>query len=66
MNNAGISVPTPAFSLTTPVKDLQASWHTILDVNFGGVLNGTQVFAPVMAHQENVSVIINTGSKQVR
>lgn len=65
MNNAGISLPTPAFSLTEPLQGLQSNWHTILDVNFGGILNGTQVFAPVMAHQENVSVIINTGSKQV-
>jgi NAD(P)-dependent dehydrogenase (short-subunit alcohol dehydrogenase family) len=64
MNNAGISRPCPAFSLSTPLEDLQANWHAVLDTNFFGILNVAQTFAPYMARQENASVIINTGSKQ--
>ncbi|WWD18407.1 hypothetical protein CI109_102857 [Kwoniella shandongensis] len=64
MANAGTSVPTPAFSLTTPLAELQQKWHKVLDTNFSGVLNVTQAFAPIMARQENSSVIIVTGSKQ--
>ncbi|KAH8090868.1 hypothetical protein HD553DRAFT_19116 [Filobasidium floriforme] len=65
MNNAALLTKTaPAFSLTEPVANVHQTWEDIMSVNFGGVLNGTQIFAPVMAHQENPSVIINTGSKQ--
>ena len=64
MNNAGISRPCPAFSLSTSLSDLQANWHAVLDTNFYGILNVAQAFAPYMARQENASVIINTGSKQ--
>lgn len=64
MNNAGISRPCPAFSLKTPLEDLQANWHSVLDTNFFGILHVAQAFAPYMARQENASVIINTGSKQ--
>lgn len=64
LNNAGLSRPTPAFSLDTPLAELQANWHSTLDTNFFGILNVAQAFAPHMARQENASVIINTGSKQ--
>ncbi|KAK6908270.1 short-chain dehydrogenase/reductase SDR [Kwoniella mangroviensis CBS 10435] len=64
MANAGISKPTPAFSLSTPLSELQSSWHQVLDTNFFGVLNVCQAFAPIMARQENASAVIVTGSKQ--
>ncbi|WRT67704.1 uncharacterized protein IL334_004676 [Kwoniella shivajii] len=64
MANAGISRPTPAFSLQTSVSDLQDQWHQVLDTNFFGILNVCQTFAPIMATQENASAIITTGSKQ--
>lgn len=64
MNNAGTSKPSPAFSLTTTLTDLQANWDFVLNTNFRGILNVAQAFAPHMARQENASVIINTGSKQ--
>ena len=64
MNNAGISRPCPAFSLSSSLSDLQDNWHAVLNTNFFGILNVAQAFAPYMARQENASVIINTGSKQ--
>jgi NAD(P)-dependent dehydrogenase (short-subunit alcohol dehydrogenase family) len=63
-NNAGIGAIVPAFSCDTPLEALQSSWTNILGVNFGGILNVAQAFAPYMVRQENSSVIINTGSKQ--
>lgn len=63
-NNAGTSKPCPAFSLTRDIADLQSSWATVLGVNMQGIINVAQVFAPVMARQENASIIVNTGSKQ--
>ena len=39
-------------------------WRAILDTNLVGVINGTQVFAPVMAEQGTDCAIVNTGSKQ--
>ena len=64
MNNAGLSRPTPAFSTSVPLADLQAAWSTVLDTNFGGILNVAQAFAPYMCRQENDSVVVCTGSKQ--
>lgn len=64
MNNAGISRPCPAFSLTRELGDLQNSWNQVLGTNMMGIINVAQAFAPTMARQENASVIINTGSKQ--
>ncbi|KAI9631945.1 uncharacterized protein MKK02DRAFT_35664 [Dioszegia hungarica] len=64
LNNAGIGPKSSAFSLTTSLADLQATWHQTLDTNFFGILNVAQAFAPHMARQENASCIINTGSKQ--
>jgi len=46
------------------LEELQSDWDFVLDVNFRGILNVAQAFAPHMATQENDSVIINTGSKQ--
>jgi NAD(P)-dependent dehydrogenase (short-subunit alcohol dehydrogenase family) len=63
-NNAGIGENAPAFSCDTPLEALQSSWTNILGINFGGILNVAQAFAPYMVRQENSSVIINTGSKQ--
>jgi len=40
------------------------AWKQVLDVNLWGVINMVQVFTPVMIHNENPSMIINTGSKQ--
>ncbi|KAI9449237.1 NAD-binding protein [Lactarius psammicola] len=39
-------------------------WKAVMDVNLFGVLNVQHTFVPMMLHQENQSVIINTGSKQ--
>ena len=39
-------------------------WREALDVNFWGVVNGVQVFAPAMLEQHSPCVIVNTGSKQ--
>jgi len=40
------------------------NWKTVMDVNLFGVLNVQHTFVPLMIHQENQSVIINTGSKE--
>ncbi|KAM5540856.1 hypothetical protein V8D89_005500 [Ganoderma adspersum] len=40
------------------------NWHKVFDVNVFGVLNVQHTFVPLMLHQENPAVIINTGSKQ--
>jgi len=39
-------------------------WRAILQTNLWGVVNGVQVFAPVMIAQGTPGAIINTGSKQ--
>jgi len=39
-------------------------WRAILQTNLWGVVNGVQVFAPVMIAQGMPGAIINTGSKQ--
>jgi NAD(P)-dependent dehydrogenase (short-subunit alcohol dehydrogenase family) len=58
MNNAGIG--------DNPGKPWENSdgWHRLIDVNFWGVANGTQAFAPMMIESGNAGVIVNTGSKQ--
>jgi len=56
-NNAGIGLHGGA--LTSP-----DNWRKIMDVNLYGVLNMVQIFTPSMIHQENPSLIVNTGSKQ--
>ncbi|THH12871.1 hypothetical protein EW146_g7295 [Bondarzewia mesenterica] len=40
------------------------NWKKLMDVNLFGVINVQHVFLPSMLHQENQSVVINTGSKQ--
>lgn len=57
MNNAGIGGRTSCLSA-------HDQWQAILNVNFHGVLNGVQVFAPEMIASGNPGAIINTGSKQ--
>jgi len=39
-------------------------WARVFDINVVGVLNVQHTFVPLMLHQENPSVVINTGSKQ--
>ena len=39
-------------------------WRRVLDVNLWGVINGVQVFTPVMIEQGTPCAIVNTGSKQ--
>ena len=57
MNNAGIGG-------TTSCLSAYDQWQAILNVNFHGVLNGVQVFAPDMIESGRPGAIINTGSKQ--
>jgi len=56
-NNAGIGLH--GGSLSNP-----ENWRKVMDVNLFGVLNMIQTFVPSMIHQENPSLIVNTGSKQ--
>ncbi|KAG8978933.1 hypothetical protein FRB94_012226 [Tulasnella sp. JGI-2019a] len=56
-NNAGIN--DHGGSLSNP-----ENWRKVMDVNLFGVLNMVQTFVPSMIHQENPSLIVNTGSKQ--
>lgn len=57
MNNAGVGGGGDALAP-------RADWDRVLGVNFFGVLNGVQAFAPTMMAQDTPSLIINTGSKQ--
>lgn len=57
MNNAGVG------DKTTSSGELD-TWHKVFNVNVFGVVNVQQTFLPAMLHQENASMIINTGSKQ--
>jgi NAD(P)-dependent dehydrogenase (short-subunit alcohol dehydrogenase family) len=57
MNNAGIQ---PGSSIFAPGDN----WNSVLRVNLGGVINGTQLFGPVMIAHGEPGLIINTGSKQ--
>ncbi|ASP35197.1 SDR family oxidoreductase [Labrenzia sp. VG12] len=57
MNNAGISLPTKAWSEMD-------NWARLMDINFFGVLRGVQAFTPRMIEANRPAVIINTGSKQ--
>lgn len=57
MNNAGIQPGSSIF-------DDSGSWDRVLAVNLGGVVNGCQVFAPLMIAAGLPGLIINTGSKQ--
>jgi NAD(P)-dependent dehydrogenase (short-subunit alcohol dehydrogenase family) len=57
MNNAGIQ---PGSKMFGPTE----AWRRVLGVNLGGVINGSQVFAPSMIERGRPGLIINTGSKQ--
>jgi NAD(P)-dependent dehydrogenase (short-subunit alcohol dehydrogenase family) len=57
MNNAGVQ---PGSHILGP----EANWDKVIAVNFWGVIQGTQVFAPGMIAQGTAGLIINTGSKQ--
>ncbi|MGA2128864.1 MAG: SDR family NAD(P)-dependent oxidoreductase, partial [Xanthobacteraceae bacterium] len=57
MNNAGIQPGSSIFGA-------RANWDKLLQVNLGGVINGTQAFGPGMIAHGEPGLIINTGSKQ--
>jgi NAD(P)-dependent dehydrogenase (short-subunit alcohol dehydrogenase family) len=57
MNNAGIQPGSDMFGD-------DATWHSVLDVNFWGVANGSRIFAPRMIERGRPGAIVNTGSKQ--
>jgi NAD(P)-dependent dehydrogenase (short-subunit alcohol dehydrogenase family) len=57
MNNAGIQ---PGSTMFGPADN----WRRVLSVNLGGVINGSQAFAPGMIERGRPGLIINTGSKQ--
>jgi NAD(P)-dependent dehydrogenase (short-subunit alcohol dehydrogenase family) len=57
MNNAGIGNGGGLFG--DPAR-----WRRLIDVNFWGVVNGVQAFAPAMIAQGTPAAIVNTGSKQ--
>ena len=57
MNNAGIQPGSTLF-------DDAGNWDRILAVNMGGIIAGSQIFAPAMIASGNPGLIINTGSKQ--
>jgi len=57
LNNAAVAVMGHSF------EGLD-KWNAVMNVNLFGVLNVQHTFVPSMLHQENQSVIINTGSKQ--
>ncbi len=57
MNNAGTHRDNSIFG---PAE----SWQRVLEVNLGGIIQGTQVFGPGMIARGRPGLIINTGSKQ--
>lgn len=57
MNNAGMQPGSSIF-------DAEGNWDRILEVNMGGIIRGSQIFAPRMIASGAPGLIINTGSKQ--
>ncbi|MDJ1017551.1 MAG: SDR family NAD(P)-dependent oxidoreductase [Paracoccaceae bacterium] len=57
MNNAGIGLPTSAWTEFE-------NWRRLFDVNFLGVLRGVHAFVPRMIKANRPAVVVNTGSKQ--
>jgi NAD(P)-dependent dehydrogenase (short-subunit alcohol dehydrogenase family) len=57
MNNAGIQPGSTIF-------DTEGNWARILGVNMGGIITGSQIFAPGMIASGQPGLILNTGSKQ--
>jgi len=58
MNNAGIE-----YNTGKPWEN-RKGFREILDVNFWGVVNGVEAFAPRMLKAGRTGLIVNTGSKQ--
>jgi len=56
-NNAGVG------SYGGALSNIE-NWRRVMDINLFGILNMLQTFVPSMIHQENPSLIVNTGSKQ--
>ena len=42
----------------------EGNWDRILEVNMGGIIRGSQIFAPRMIASGAPGLIVNTGSKQ--
>jgi len=61
MNNAGIAAWDGKRGTSWENRD---AWTKVFDTNVVGVLNVQHTFVQSMLHQENPSVVINTGSKQ--
>jgi len=61
MNNAGIAAYDGKRGTSWENRDV---WTKVLNTNVVGVLNLQHAFVQSMLHQENPSVVINTGSKQ--
>ncbi len=57
MNNAGIQPGSSIFDET-------GTWGRVLAVNMGGIIAGSQIFAPDMIASGRPGLILNTGSKQ--
>jgi NAD(P)-dependent dehydrogenase (short-subunit alcohol dehydrogenase family) len=62
MNNAGIATGAGGQKGTSWTG--LDEWKNVFDTNLFGIINVQQTFTPNLIHQENASVIINTGSKQ--
>jgi NAD(P)-dependent dehydrogenase (short-subunit alcohol dehydrogenase family) len=61
VNNAALSHVDGQRGTSWTNRDI---WTKLFDVNVAGALNIQHTFVPLMLHQENPSVVINTGSKQ--
>jgi len=61
LNNAGIGSVGNEKGTSWKNRDV---WTKVFDTNVSGVLNIQHTFVPLMLHQENPAVVINTGSKQ--
>jgi NAD(P)-dependent dehydrogenase (short-subunit alcohol dehydrogenase family) len=57
MNNAGIQ---PGSGIFGPAEN----WQRVIAVNLWGLIQGVQVFVPVMLERGRPGLVINTGSKQ--
>jgi len=61
MNNAGVATHDGKKGTSWENRDV---WTKVFNTNVVGVLNVQHAFVQSMLHQENPSVVINTGSKQ--
>ncbi|KAM0789210.1 hypothetical protein ACM66B_000055 [Microbotryomycetes sp. NB124-2] len=62
--NAGVSQPSKDYSSREETQANLEAWHKILNVNFFGVLHGTQAFVDRIVQQDSPAAIVITGSKQ--